>query len=278
MGQPTQHHRFRNALRAEHVLVEHEAAHFGLRAILGDSLKGVMQSIYNTNASVRQAATELQRRGKLSDTEATEEVIVDIPSSQLIKLNGWRKVVQKTRDWLADHGFEAMAEKLSAWLDGTLSDQQRADLMVANLVRAARAYMTGKRGKRVKVGADTMLSGTLAEDAAKQERWLSTEAKARGYTDIDQLAEKNYPLFEKLAELWRKKNPAENGMLLSRAPRTGTATERANQIIQTKAATAQPIDALARGLTRITGVERLTRAMYGRAGYLLDRCQLGLLA
>ena len=51
--------------------------------------------------------------------------------------------------------------------------------MVANLVRAARAYMTGKRGKRVKVGADTMLSRTRAEDAAKQERWLSTEAKAR---------------------------------------------------------------------------------------------------
>ena len=198
------------------MLAEHEAAHFGLRAILGESLKGVMQAIYNTNASVRQAAAELQRRGNLSDTEATEEVIVDIPSSQLIKLNGWRKVVQKARDWLADHGFEALAEKLSGWLDGTLTDQQRADLAVADLVRAARAYMAGKRSKRMNVGGDTRLSGTLAEDAAKQERWLSTEARSRGYTDIDQLAEKNYPLFEKLAELWRKKNPAENGMLLSR--------------------------------------------------------------
>lgn len=449
-----------NALRAEHVLAEHEAAHFGLRAILGDSLKGAMQAIYNNNAQVRQAATELQRRGRLSNADATEEVIVDIPSSKLVKLTGWRKVVQHVRRWLADHGFNAMAAKLSGWLDGKLTDQQRADLMVANLVHAARAYMAGKRGKRVKVRADTMLSGTLAEDAAKQEQWLSTEARARGFKDIDQLAEKNYPLFEKLAKLWREKNPAdmllsrgnnggmnkneggrsadnstpgvtlyhgspETGLtsvhdktsslfggvfasatkdsanshgenlykadlpqssiltqsaldndiprediesalkkaiyrlsdddidtayeaviddqsnrvdddemmrifkeddvgsasweaqrirgivakqlgfkavemsdehgtsylllpgvklsspnestapdsenMLSRAPLQGTAAERADQIIKTKAATAQPIDALAKGLTRITGVERLTRAIYGRAGYLLDR-------
>ena len=205
------------ALRAEHVLAEHEAAHFGLRAILGGSLTGVMRAIFNNNASVRAAAAELQKRGKLSDVEATEEVIVDIPSSQLIKLQGWRKVVVKARDWLADHGFENMADKLSGWLDGKLSDQQRADLFVANLVRSARIHMKGKNSNDPNIAGGTMLSGTLAEDIAKQEKWLSTEARSRGYKDIDQLAEKNYPLFEKLAELWRKKNPAENGVLLSRA-------------------------------------------------------------
>ena len=205
-----------DVLRAEHVLAEHEAAHFGLRALLGDSLPVVMRSIFNNNASVRQAVSELQKRGKLSATEATEEAIVDIPSSQLVKLNGWRKVVQKARDWLADHGFENMADKLSGWLDGKLSDQQRADMFVANLVRSARIYMAGKNSPVRGVPVGTMLSGTLAEDVAKQERWLATEARARGYADIDQLAEKNYPLFEKLAELWRKKNPADNGVLLSR--------------------------------------------------------------
>ena len=209
-----------DVLRAEHVLAEHEAAHFGLRAILGDSLKSAMQSIYNNNATVRQAATELQKRGKLSNAEATEEVIVDIPSSQLAKLQGWRKVVQQARSWLADHGFENMAAQLSNWLDGTLTDQQRADLMVANLVRAARSYVAGKRGKRVKVRTNTLLPGTLAENAAKQEQWLSTEARARGYSDIDQLAEKNYPLFENLAKLWQKKNPGES--LLSRGDQTDT--------------------------------------------------------
>ena len=65
---------------------------------------------------------------------------------------------------------------------------------------------------------------------------------------------------------------------MSRSSNVGTVTKRANQIIQTKAATAQPVDALMRGLTRITGVERLIRAMFGRDGYLLDRYQLGLLA
>lgn len=258
-------------LRAEHVLAEHEAAHFGLRAILGEALPGVMRAIFNNNASVRLAAKELQKRGKLSDTDATEEVIVDIPTNKLIKLKGWRKVVQQVRTWLSGHGFDKMAAKISAWLDGSLSDQQRADVFVANLVNAARVYMTGKRGKRGKVRADTMLSGTLAEDWAKQEKWLASEAKSRGYTDIDQLAEQNYPLFEKLAALWREKNPADEGVLLSRAPLQGTAAERADKIIQTNAATAKPIDAMARALTKITGVERFTTAIYKRAGYLLDR-------
>jgi len=51
---------------------------------------------------------------------------------------------------------------------------------------------------------------------AQQEKWLRVEAQSRGYQYIDQLAKQNYPLFEKLAELWRKKNPAANGVLLSR--------------------------------------------------------------
>jgi hypothetical protein len=61
------------------------------------------------------------------------------------------------------------------------------------------------------------------------------------------------------------------GIRLSRATPTGTDSQRADKIIQTTTATAKPIDALVRGLTRVTGVERLTRAIYGRAGYLLDR-------
>ena len=104
---------------------------------------------------------------------------------------------------------------MSNWLDGQLSDQQRADLFVADLVRTARAYVAGKQRGGRKV-AGTMLSGTLAEDWEKQEKWLQREAQARGYKDIDTLAEENYPLFEKLAELWRQKNPADNGVLLSR--------------------------------------------------------------
>lgn len=218
-----------DALRAEHVLAEHEAAHFGLHALLGDSLKTTMQAIYNNNAAVRQAATALQQRGKLSNTEATEEAIVDIPSSELVKLKGWRKLVLRARDWLEAHGFDAMAAKLSTWLDGSLDDQQRADLFVANLVRNARAYAAGKKHAVRKAKPSTNLSetklSTLADDLAEQEQWLMTEARARGYKDIEDLLEKDYPVFEKLALLWREKHPADGGVLLSRTPSTKMAYE-----------------------------------------------------
>jgi hypothetical protein len=260
------------ALRAEHVLAEHEAAHFGLRAMLGDKLSQTMLMVYNNNTYVRQVATELQKRGKLSNAQATEEAIVDIPSARLAKLKGWRNVVTNVRNWLQAHGFENMAAKIDAWLKGTLSEQQQADLFVAELVRTARAFVAGKGPAAVRPALGTALSSTLAEDAARQEKWLTAEAKARGYKDIDTLAEQNYPLFEKLAVLWRKKNPAENGVLLSRAPApTGTAAQRAEQIIQTSAATAKPLDAAARMLTRVTGLERMTGAIYNRAAYLLDK-------
>lgn len=203
--------------RAEHVLLEHEGAHFGLRAMLGDSLKTAMALVYANNAEVRRAAFELQKRGKLSNIEAVEEVIVDIPTSQLIKLKGWRKVTVMVRDWLQAHGYTNLADKITAWLDGSLTQQERADLFVAELVRGAREYIAGKRPRRrgVVVG-DTRLSTTLAEDIERQEKWLQTEARTRGYKDVEDMLAKNYPLFEKLAAKWREKNPADGGVMLSR--------------------------------------------------------------
>lgn len=206
-----------DALRAEHVLAEHEAGHFGLRAILGGSLNTTMLMIYNNNTYIRQVATELQKRGKLTNAQATEEAIVDIPSSRLVKLQGWRKVVNGVRDWLESHGFENMARKISDWLNGSLNDQERADLFVANLITSARRHVAGKVQGQFDTHAGTMLASSMAEDAQRQEAWLRTEARARGYQDIDELAEKDYPLFERLAKLWREKNPAEDGVLLSRS-------------------------------------------------------------
>lgn len=263
----------RDMARAEHVLAAHEAAHFGLRAILAPKdLKTALRMIWVNNAKVRKAATELQRRGKLTEIEATEEVIVDIPSAELARLKGWRKVVQAVADYLGRRGYSQLQERLSGWLAGTLSEQQRADLFVADLVRAARAYVQGQRpGLPRGLGSTTRLSGSLAEDLEKQEQWLAKEARARGYKDIDTLVDQDYPLFEKLAKLWREKNPADDGVLLSRGPTPKTAIERAEAIIQDQAAGAAPLDAAARALTRITGVERLTGAIYNKAAQLLDR-------
>jgi hypothetical protein len=64
----------------------------------------------------------------------------------------------------------------------------------------------------------------------------------------------------------------EDGSALSRAPVQGTAAERADNIIKTNAATAKPLDLVAKTLTKITGIERLTGAVYDRAEFLLDRC------
>lgn len=153
--------------QAEHVLAEHEAAHFGLRAVLGaDGLKSAMQMVWVHNASVRKQASKLQERGRLSDAEATEEVIVDIPTKELAQLKGWRKVVLKVRDFLDRRGYEKLADRLTTWLNGSLDEQQQADWFVADLVRAARDYVAGQRDGRPSgyVGA-TRLS-RLKESAA----------------------------------------------------------------------------------------------------------------
>jgi hypothetical protein len=180
-----------------------------------------MALVYANNADVRRAVTALQKRGKLPTLVAVEEVIVDIPTSQLIRLKGWRKVTVMVRDWLQAHGYTHLADKITAWLDGNLSDQERADLFVADLVRGAREYIAGKRPRRRGgLPGDTRLSTTLAEDIERQEKWLQTEAQARGFADVEDMLAKDYPLFEKLAGLWRTKNPAEGGVMLSRRPDT----------------------------------------------------------
>jgi len=214
-----------DALRAEHVLAEHEAAHFGLHAILGDAKTQAMSLIYANNGAVRKAATALQKRGKLTNAEAVEEVIVDIPSAQLAQLKGWRKVTALARDWLAEHGFTAMAAKLSTWLDGTLSEQQRADLFVADLVRGARAYMAGKAGASDGAkAAGTRLSAALADDQARQEKRLQTEARERGYRDAEDLAARNPKVYELVAKRLGIQRPGE--AMLSRGM-AGDQTESA---------------------------------------------------
>ena len=247
-----------DALRAEHVLAEHEAAHFGLRAILGDSLTQAMNLIYANNGAVRKAATEMQRRGKLSDAAAVEEVIVDLPSAQLARLKGWRKVAALARDWLASHGFTAMAGKIGTWLDGTLSDQQRADLFVADLVRGARAYVAGK-GKEstgAKV-AGTRLSATLADDLIDHNG-----------------GDKEYIVFrpEQIKSAIGNSGAFDStspDIRLSRAAPSQDAAARAEAIIQDKTGGARPLDAAAHMITRATGVERLTGAIYDKAANLL---------
>lgn len=255
--------------RAEHVLLQHEAGHAGLAALLGTGKRQALQAVYNQNATVRRQADKLRKANpKMSVAEATEEVLVDMPRGALVKLTGWRRLVQTVRDALQARGLARVAGWLDRLLRGSLNEQQRADLAVADLMRDARAAL--RRPAADVRGAGTALqTGKLADDIAAQEKWLQGEARARGFQDIEDLLAKDYPLFEKLAELWRKKNPAD--ALLSRAPAQPTAQERAEAIIQDAAGRAAPLDKLARAATRFTGIERLASAVYDKAAFILDR-------
>lgn len=208
-----------DAARAEHVLATHEVTHYGLRGAIGKGLDSALHHIWLNNAAVRKEAAAIKRRnGLASNTEAVEEVLADMPAADLVKLKGWRRVVMVARDWLRNAGATNLAGRIDSWLNSTLDDQQKADLFVADLVNAARNF--ARNGKPASVMAGTRLAdGTLAEDVAKQEKWLTAEARARGFKSIDELAEKNYPAFEKLAAKWREQNPVENA-LLSRASET----------------------------------------------------------
>lgn len=204
--------------RAEHVLATHEITHYGLRGAVGKGLDAALQHVWLNNANVRRQATALRDQyGLASNVEAVEEVLADMKTGDLAKLTGWRRVVKAVRDWLQKAGATNLAGRLDDWLTKGMDDQQRADLFVADLLNAARAWVkNGKKPASAFAMDDTRLAGSLEADVAEQEKWLTREAKMRGYNDIEDLLARNYPLFEKLAELWRKKHPADEGVLLSR--------------------------------------------------------------
>ena len=58
---------------------------------------------------------------------------------------------------------------------------------------------------------------------------------------------------------------------LSRPQPSTSLAARASAAIEKPSGTAKPLDKLAQAVTRATGIERLTRAAYDSAGYLLDR-------
>lgn len=214
--------------RAEHVLAEHEAAHAGLRGLMDAAdLRRSMQAIYNTNLAVRRAAKTMVDAG-MAEHEAAEEVLVDMPTSELAKLQGWRALVGRLRDGLRARGFARLADAIDGWLNGHLTEQQRADMAAADLVRAARAHMRG---------------GRMLTDANVLRR---REAR---HGDLTRLS------------------------VFAAAPAAKTAVpaaKRADAIIQNAAGTPKPLDAFARTLTRVTGLNRLTAATHGLGARLLD--------
>jgi N12 class adenine-specific DNA methylase len=62
----------------------------------------------------------------------------------------------------------------------------------------------------------TFRGKTLAQDLEAQEAWLQSEAKARGFADVDALLAGNPEAFERLAAKWRARHPVDDNV---QAPR-----------------------------------------------------------
>lgn len=62
------------------------------------------------------------------------------------------------RDFLRESGFENLSKQLDDWLNGNLTEQEKADLFVADLVIAARNWVAGKNPSMQRQSANTVLS------------------------------------------------------------------------------------------------------------------------
>lgn len=208
--------------RAEHVLATHEAGHAGLAAILGADRARVMQSLLNLNDDLNRRANAVAKRLGVPVTTAVEELLVDVPPADLVKLKGWRRVAHKVQQWLARSGFTALAARMGRWLESRLSDQQKADLLAAELMTAAREHLAGRK---------PAVRG-MTVDAQQQAKWLNKQAAQRGYENADAMALADFDGLESLMAQWRGKNPAA-AMLARRIVRGGYRTVNDSVIPET---------------------------------------------
>jgi len=147
--------------RAEHVLATHEITHYGLRGTMGNSLDSALQNIWLYNKEVRAKATVLRTQlGLSSNVSAVEEVLAEMKGADLVNLKGWRKMVQAVRDWAHKAGFDRISEKLDGLITKGMSDQEKADLFVANMVNAARDWVRNGKPKRGYDPGTSMLGDT----------------------------------------------------------------------------------------------------------------------
>lgn len=89
---------------------------------------------------------------------------------------------------------KSVAQVTHAWL----SDQQKADLLAAELMTTAREHLAGRKPA----------VRNMAGDAQQQAKWLNKQAAQRGYENADAMALADFDAFEGLAAQWRGRNPA----------------------------------------------------------------------
>lgn len=87
--------------RMQFVLAHHEIRHHGLASMLGPRKNAVMLKIHESNPKIGALAAEQVRKGYAkSRILATEEALADMPVADLVKLNGFDRIVAAVREWL----------------------------------------------------------------------------------------------------------------------------------------------------------------------------------
>lgn len=212
-----------NITSAEHAreVFAHEAlGHYGLRGFFGAMLDGALAAIHDRNPRVRQSVVEWKARNAdvietyktkygMSDADVQSLAIEEAMSNWAQErgpIKGALRLLSLVQRAIRAMGMKAWANKLEA----------KTNAEALTMLQKARMFVRdGAKLKAPKVDAiyPAMADGTLADDLTRQEKWLDREAKLRGFKSIDDLAEKNYKVFENLALLWRKKNPVEVALM-----------------------------------------------------------------
>jgi len=130
---------------AQFAVLEHEAAHIGLRAILGDHLEDQMLSIYEKNANIRMGADDLANREGIDIIEAVEEIIADIPSDLLPRTSWWRGLLLSVSRWLRKCGFDLVAQATEKAAAVGLGEDEANTMQIAELVSSARLAAIGRK-------------------------------------------------------------------------------------------------------------------------------------
>ncbi|MBH9553144.1 ADP-ribosyltransferase-containing protein [Inhella gelatinilytica] len=119
---------FADVERFNFVVGRHEVRHAGWDAMLGDKRNGIMEDIGRTNRRVALRARALMdsKNGPKNFAEAVEEVLADLPVSEVAALSRIRVLTNAVRQWLRSvavklrkAGFAKLADSLEprTWTD-----------------------------------------------------------------------------------------------------------------------------------------------------------------
>jgi hypothetical protein len=88
-------------------ILHEQLGHYGLRSILGDTINSLMESIYDSNANVRELADARRARSEgMTKALAAEEALSDLAGTgQIQSLPQWKMILASIRNALRSLGF-----------------------------------------------------------------------------------------------------------------------------------------------------------------------------